>query len=122
MRGRLLDDPGVAPQVGPAVDVPGLARDEPRGVAGQVRNELRDLLGRPRPLHRRALGEVHIRIAHLAFKQAQQRRKKLTLVDKANVLETSRLWRKVVQDIARQYADVKVDFLFVDNAAGAKLF
>ena len=57
------------------------------------------------------------RIAHLAFKQAQQRRKKLTHVDKANVLETSRLWRKVVQDIAGQYADVKVDFLFVDNAA-----
>jgi len=57
------------------------------------------------------------RIAHLAYKQAQKRRKKLTLVDKANVLETSRLWRKVVQDIARQYADVKVDFLFVDNAA-----
>jgi 3-isopropylmalate dehydrogenase len=57
------------------------------------------------------------RIAHLAFKQAQQRRKKLTLVDKANVLETSRLWRKVVQDIARQYSDVKVEFLFVDNAA-----
>ncbi len=57
------------------------------------------------------------RIAHLAFKQAQQRRKKLTLVDKANVLETSRLWRKVVQDIATQYSDVKVDFLFVDNAA-----
>src|SRR6201996_4936623 len=57
------------------------------------------------------------RISHLAFKQAQQRRKKLTLVDKANVLETSRLWRKVVQDIASRYSDVKVDFLFVDNAA-----
>ena len=57
------------------------------------------------------------RIAHLAFKSAQQRRKKLTLVDKANVLETSRLWRKVVQDIAPQYKDVAVDFLFVDNAA-----
>ena len=57
------------------------------------------------------------RVSHLAFKYAQQRRKKLTLVDKANVLETSRLWRKVVQDIAPQYADVKVDFLFVDNAA-----
>ena len=57
------------------------------------------------------------RIAHLAFQYAQQRRKKLTLVDKANVLETSRLWRKVVQDLAKQYNDVKVDYLFVDNAA-----
>lgn len=57
------------------------------------------------------------RISHLAFQSAQKRRKKLTLVDKANVLETSRLWRKVVQNIAKQYADVVVDFLFVDNAA-----
>jgi 3-isopropylmalate dehydrogenase len=57
------------------------------------------------------------RISHLAFQSAQKRRKKLTLVDKANVLETSRLWRKVVQQIALQYSDVAVDFLFVDNAA-----
>lgn len=57
------------------------------------------------------------RIAHLAFQAAQQRRKKLTLVDKANVLETSRLWRKVVQDVASFYTDVTVDYLFVDNAA-----
>lgn len=57
------------------------------------------------------------RIAHEAFKAAQIRRKKLTLVDKANVLETSRLWRKVVTDIAANYPDVTVDFLFVDNAA-----
>ncbi|HXB95835.1 MAG TPA: 3-isopropylmalate dehydrogenase [Puia sp.] len=57
------------------------------------------------------------RIAHLAFQQAQKRRKKLTLVDKANVLETSRLWRKVVQDLSGQYPDIKLDFLFVDNAA-----
>lgn len=57
------------------------------------------------------------RIADLAFKAAQIRRKKLTLVDKANVLETSRLWRKVVQQLAPSYPDVTVDFLFVDNAA-----
>lgn len=57
------------------------------------------------------------RIAHLAFKEAQSRRKKVTLVDKANVLETSRLWRRVVTKIAADYKDVTLDFLFVDNAA-----
>ncbi|APG59213.1 3-isopropylmalate dehydrogenase [Christiangramia salexigens] len=57
------------------------------------------------------------RIAHLAFKAAQIRSKKLTLVDKANVLETSRLWRKTVTELAKQYPDVILDFLFVDNAA-----
>lgn len=57
------------------------------------------------------------RITHLAFKAAQGRRKKLTLVDKANVLETSRLWRKIVQEVAPKYGDVKVDYMFVDNAA-----
>jgi|TARA_B110000503_G_scaffold140749_1_gene232434 3-isopropylmalate dehydrogenase len=57
------------------------------------------------------------RIAHLAFKSAQTRRKKVTLVDKANVLETSRLWRRVVTDLAKEYEDVALDFLFVDNAA-----
>lgn len=57
------------------------------------------------------------RIAHLAFKAAQSRRKKVTLVDKANVLETSRLWRRVVTELASKYNDVELDFLFVDNAA-----
>ncbi|MFT3746899.1 MAG: 3-isopropylmalate dehydrogenase [Agriterribacter sp.] len=57
------------------------------------------------------------RVTHLAFQHAAQRRKKLTLVDKANVLETSRLWRKVVQELAQQYHHVTVDYMFVDNAA-----
>lgn len=57
------------------------------------------------------------RVAHLAFKAAQQRHKKMTLVDKANVLETCRLWRKTVTALAAEYPDVELDFLFVDNAA-----
>ena len=56
------------------------------------------------------------RIAHLAFKAAKSRRKKLTLVDKSNVLETSRLWRKRVKKIAEDYPDVKVFFLHIDLA------
>lgn len=57
------------------------------------------------------------RIAHLAFKAAQTRKRKLTLVDKANVLESSRLWRKVVKELAPKYADVSLNFMFIDNAA-----
>jgi len=57
------------------------------------------------------------RIARLAFDAARKRRKKLTLVDKANVLETSRLWRDTVKKIAQDYPDISVDYMFVDAAS-----
>ena len=57
------------------------------------------------------------RILHLAYKFARQRNKKVTIVDKANVLATSRLWRQIGQELAPQYPDVETEFMFVDNAA-----
>src|SRR5882724_6686742 len=57
------------------------------------------------------------RIAHVAFRAARLRRKKLTSIDKANVLENGVLWRDVVTAIGRQYPDVALDHMFVDNAA-----
>ena len=56
-------------------------------------------------------------VAHSAFQAAQKRRKKLTSVDKANVLETSRLWREVVEEVHKEYSDVSLEHMFVDNAA-----
>tara|TARA_B100000035_G_scaffold314796_1_gene332380 strand:+ start:38842 stop:39903 length:1062 start_codon:yes stop_codon:yes gene_type:complete len=57
------------------------------------------------------------RIAHVAFKTASKRSKKLCSVDKANVLETTELWRRIVNEIADDYPDVELSHMYVDNAA-----
>jgi 3-isopropylmalate dehydrogenase len=57
------------------------------------------------------------RIAHVAFQAARKRGKKVTSVDKANVLETFQLWKDVVTEVGQQYPDVKLDHMYVDNAA-----
>ncbi|MCZ6695345.1 MAG: 3-isopropylmalate dehydrogenase [Acidobacteria bacterium] len=82
----------------------------PRGVEGKAPNRVaRNTL---------VYSEMEIRrIARVAFEAARKRRKRVTSVDKANILETSQLWREVVGETAKEYADVRLEHLLVDNAA-----
>lgn len=57
------------------------------------------------------------RVLKIAIDFAKKRKKKITLVDKANVLETSRLWRKIVMENSKKYPDINFDYMYVDNAA-----
>jgi 3-isopropylmalate dehydrogenase len=90
----------------------GLYFGEPRGIEGSGRD-------------RRAFNTMTYtapeidRIADLAFRVARGRRRRLTSVDKSNVLVVSQLWREVVTDVGRRYPDVQLDHLLVDNCAMA---
>jgi 3-isopropylmalate dehydrogenase len=57
------------------------------------------------------------RIAHVAFRAARQRQRRVCSVDKANVLETTQLWREVVSEVGREYRDIELSHMYVDNAA-----
>lgn len=88
----------------------GIYYGTPRGISGEGAEECAvNTMTYTRP-------EIE-RVAHMAFSLARGRRKKVTSVDKSNVLENSQLWRRVVTDVAKDYADVELDHLLVDNCA-----
>lgn len=88
----------------------GIYFGEPRGVT-RVNGERRGVNSLVYSEH-----EI-VRIAKVAFELAQKRRRKLTSVDKANVLEATELWREVVSEVGRDYPDVELSHMYVDNAA-----
>ena len=88
----------------------GLYYGTPRGISGAGEDE--------RAVNTMVYTRPEIeRVSHMAFQLARKRRKKVTSVDKSNVLENSQLWRKVVVEVASQYSDVTLDHLLVDNCA-----
>ena len=88
----------------------GIYYGTPRGISGEGANE--------RAVNTMVYTRPEIeRVARMAFQLARGRRKKVTSVDKSNVLENSQLWRKVVVEIAKDYGDVELDHLLVDNCA-----
>ena len=88
----------------------GLYYGTPRGISGEGAEER----GTNTMTYTRA--EID-RVTRMGFELARKRRKKLTSVDKSNVLETSQLWRRVVVEVAKDYADIELDHILVDNCA-----
>lgn len=88
----------------------GIYFSQPKGIEGEGRNRIGvDTM-------KYSVPEIE-RITHVAFQAAQKRGKKVCSIDKANVLSSSVLWREIVIDIAKQYPDVELSHMYVDNAA-----
>ncbi|HTS52944.1 MAG TPA: 3-isopropylmalate dehydrogenase [Burkholderiales bacterium] len=134
---RIRKELGLFANLRPAVLYPELAGAstlKPEVVAGLDLMILRELtgdiyFGQPRGRRQNAAGEREAfdtmlyseseirRIAHVGFRTARKRARKLCSVDKANVLDTSMLWREVVSEVAKEYPDVELSHMYVDNAA-----
>jgi 3-isopropylmalate dehydrogenase len=134
---RIRKELGLFANLRPAVLYPELAGAstlKPEVVAGLDLMILRELtgdiyFGQPRGRRQTAAGEREAfdtmlyseseirRIAHVGFRTARKRARKLCSVDKANVLDTSMLWREVVSEVANAYPDVELSHMYVDNAA-----
>ncbi len=134
---RLRKELGVFANLRPAKIFPGLGGASalrPEVVEGMDILIIRELtgdiyFGQPRGIQKLESGEREgfdtmryresevRRIAHVGFASARRRGKRLCSVDKANVLETSQLWRDVVNEVAREYPDVELSHMLVDNAA-----
>jgi 3-isopropylmalate dehydrogenase len=134
---RLRKELGLFANLRPAVIYPELAAAstlKPEVVAGLDLLIVRELtgdiyFGQPRGIRRLDNGEREgfdtmryseseiRRIAHVAFGAARKRRRRVCSVDKANVLETTQLWREVVTEVGREYPDVALTHMYVDNAA-----
>ncbi|MBE3590708.1 MAG: 3-isopropylmalate dehydrogenase [Firmicutes bacterium] len=128
---------GVWANLRPVKTLPGQAASSPLRESAAARVDLlivRELtgglyFGRPRARERTAAGGARAvdtmeytdaeirRVAHVAFQAARARRRRVTSVDKANVLENSRLWREVVTEVAAAYPDVELEHQLVDSAA-----
>jgi 3-isopropylmalate dehydrogenase len=113
----LIDSSTLKPEVLLDVDIL-VIRELTSGIYFGKPQERRTINGRRAAVDSMTYNEDEIsRIAHLGFRLARERRGRVTSVDKANILETSRLWREVVEEVRPEYPDVSLEHLLVDAAA-----
>ncbi|MDE6968073.1 MAG: 3-isopropylmalate dehydrogenase [Clostridia bacterium] len=111
-----LDSPLKTEVVGSGIDIM-IVRELVSGVYFGEHNQAVDSAGKYAvDIMKYTENEIE-RVAKVAFELAEQRKKQLLLVDKANVLATSKLWREVVSNVAKDYKDINVSYMYVDNCA-----